>query len=42
VPWYIEELQKEWPLITGAPGSFAIAVLASGVLIWLFFVVYSS
>jgi hypothetical protein len=32
----IKEFQKEWPVISGAPGSFAVAVVAAGVLIWLF------
>jgi hypothetical protein len=36
VPEFIQEIQKEWPIISGAPWSFLIAVAASGVLIWLF------
>jgi small-conductance mechanosensitive channel len=32
----VQELQKEWPVISGAPWSFVIAVVAAGVLIWLF------
>lgn len=31
----IERLAKEWPVISGAPISFAIAVVVLGMLIWL-------
>jgi hypothetical protein len=31
----IERLAKEWPVISGAPISFAIAVFVLGTLIWL-------
>jgi hypothetical protein len=36
VPEFIDRIQKEWLVISGAPWSFASAVAASGVLIWLF------
>ena len=36
MPEFIDRIQKEWPVISGAPWSFLTAVAASGVLIWLF------
>jgi ABC-type Na+ efflux pump permease subunit len=35
----VQELQKEWPIISGAPWLFAAAVVAAGVLIWLFLLI---
>ena len=37
---YVQTFAKEWPLITAAPWSFAVAVLAAAGLVWVIVHVY--